>query len=301
MSEFKYACPVCGQHIKCDSSQSGTVMECPTCFQKITAPQAPAAEDAKFILSGTKVRKRSMSPMAPTALETGAPAPPSERRPFLVVIVLVVLVCVGAAALVVFHGRNSHPTPKVTPPAPVERKHGAIGLAAWNTQVEYTNVVVTKGSQTLYQSDFVPSAPGWQIGRGVWIATNGVFRQTLIAEDCRAVTGDPAWSDYTLTLRARKLGGREGFLVMFNVVDDQNWTWWSIGGWNNACYAIENGVSGVKSLLTDKVPGQIDAGRWYDIRIELNGPHIRCYLNGVMIHDITYPTPTSSPASSPHS
>jgi DNA-directed RNA polymerase subunit RPC12/RpoP len=48
MSEFKYACPVCGQHMKCDSSQSGTVMECPTCFQKITAPQAPATDDAEI-------------------------------------------------------------------------------------------------------------------------------------------------------------------------------------------------------------------------------------------------------------
>ena len=54
MSEFKYACPVCGQHIKCDSSQSGTVMECPTCFQKIIAPQAPATDDPKFIITGTK-------------------------------------------------------------------------------------------------------------------------------------------------------------------------------------------------------------------------------------------------------
>ena len=42
MSEFKYACPVCGQHIKCDSSQAGSQMECPTCFQKITVPQAPS-------------------------------------------------------------------------------------------------------------------------------------------------------------------------------------------------------------------------------------------------------------------
>ena len=45
MSEFKYACPVRGEHIKCDSTQSGTTMECPTCFQKIVAPQAPATQD----------------------------------------------------------------------------------------------------------------------------------------------------------------------------------------------------------------------------------------------------------------
>ena len=55
MSEFKYACPVCGQHIKCDSSQVGTVMECPTCFQKITVPQAPDTDDQKLIITGTKV------------------------------------------------------------------------------------------------------------------------------------------------------------------------------------------------------------------------------------------------------
>jgi hypothetical protein len=63
MSEYKFACPVCGQHILCDSSRSGSVMECPTCFQKITAPQAPATNDSKLILSGTKVAERPNSPL----------------------------------------------------------------------------------------------------------------------------------------------------------------------------------------------------------------------------------------------
>jgi DNA-directed RNA polymerase subunit RPC12/RpoP len=298
MSEFKYACPVCGQHIKCDSTQSGMVMECPTCFQKITAPQAPETDDPKFIITGTKVGER---PIPAIVADLGAAPAPEKSSPVALVIALAILICVaGAAALFLFRGKNSHQTPKVSPPAQAERKHGAIGLGAWNTRVEYTNVVVTKGLRTLYQSNFVPGAPGWQIGRGVWIATNGVFVQTAIAQDCRAVAGDTAWSDYTLTLQARKLGGREGFHVMFNVVDDQNWTWWIIGGWNNTCHAVENGVSGVKSILDNKIPGKIDTGRWYDIRIELNGPHIRCYLDGAMVHDITYPTLTPSQASSPH-
>ena len=43
MSEFKFACPVCGQHITADSSTSGGQIECPTCFQKIVVPQAPAS------------------------------------------------------------------------------------------------------------------------------------------------------------------------------------------------------------------------------------------------------------------
>jgi len=99
MSEFKYACPVCGQHIKCDSSQSGSVMECPTCFQKITVPQAPATNDSKFIITGTKVGERS----APTVVvDVVTPLPEKSSR--VAAIAFVVLLCAAAAAAIVFRG-----------------------------------------------------------------------------------------------------------------------------------------------------------------------------------------------------
>ncbi|MGA2248132.1 MAG: hypothetical protein ABSH48_24370 [Verrucomicrobiota bacterium] len=78
MSEFKYACPVCGQHIKCDSSQAGTVMECPTCFQKIVVPQAPTGEDQKFILTGTQVDDKRPT----TRAEAAGRAPRRSAKSF---------------------------------------------------------------------------------------------------------------------------------------------------------------------------------------------------------------------------
>jgi len=102
MSEFKYACPVCGQHIGCDSSQAGTVMECPTCFQKITVPQAPASEDSKFIITGTKVGERP----APNIPEYRA-VEPERSSPVMLIMTLLILACVvGAVASVyVFRGQ----------------------------------------------------------------------------------------------------------------------------------------------------------------------------------------------------
>src|ERR1019366_1239253 len=91
MSEFKYACPVCGQHIKCDSSQAGSVMDCPTCFQKITVPQAPASDDQKFILTGSKVTEKKTSVPA----TAGGVAAPEKKFPAAVVLVL--LLGVGPA------------------------------------------------------------------------------------------------------------------------------------------------------------------------------------------------------------
>jgi len=129
MSEFKYACPVCGQHMKCDSSQSGTVMECPTCFQKITAPQAPESDDPKFIITGTKTGERPI-PAALANANLMAPVLEPVKKTPVAAIAFVVLLCAAAVALFVFWGNIFKPEPppaaapgsnsaSATPPEPV--------------------------------------------------------------------------------------------------------------------------------------------------------------------------------------
>ena len=57
--------------------------------------------------------------------------------------------------------------------------------------------------------------------------------------------------------------------------------WWNIGGWGNTRHAIEmDGIAG------NDVPGSIETGRWYDIRIEVQGASIKCFLDGKLIHDV---------------
>ena len=111
MSEFKYACPVCGQHIKCDSSQAGSQMECPTCFQKITVPQAPSSDEQKFIITGTKKGERP----APTIPEDRPLVAPEKNWPIAVVVALAVLVCAAGAAVFVFRGKIFKSSSAVTP------------------------------------------------------------------------------------------------------------------------------------------------------------------------------------------
>jgi hypothetical protein len=43
MSEFKFFCPQCGQHILCDTGYSGKQIKCPICQKAIVVPQSPAA------------------------------------------------------------------------------------------------------------------------------------------------------------------------------------------------------------------------------------------------------------------
>jgi alpha-L-arabinofuranosidase len=167
--------------------------------------------------------------------------------------------------------------------------HGAIGLGSWNTSVQYTNIVVTSNGVTLYQSDFVNSGTnGWRVYYGTWGVSSGVYQQTAITTDCRSTTGGTNWGNYTITLRARKVSGSEGFLILFNWLNDTNWTWWNIGGWNNTQTAVEQMVNGTKSTIGQSVSSSVQTGQWYDIRIVLNGTRIQCYLNNALVQEAAY-------------
>jgi DNA-directed RNA polymerase subunit RPC12/RpoP len=122
MSEFKFACPVCGQHITADSSTSGGQIECPTCFQKIVVPQAPASAETKFILSASQVSKPR--PVSANGTSLSESAPRSRARLSVGVLAAsLLIVCAAGAGIYLFR----------------ERIMGAIGMGphgAWSLDLK---------------------------------------------------------------------------------------------------------------------------------------------------------------------
>jgi hypothetical protein len=102
MSEFKFACPVCGQHITAGPNDVGSKIACPTCFRKIVVPQAPASADPKFILSAAEAGKPRPIPTAVTA----EPITPVPRRSFVPIALILFLVVTGAAGTTLFVMRD---------------------------------------------------------------------------------------------------------------------------------------------------------------------------------------------------
>lgn len=158
-----------------------------------------------------------------------------------------------------------------------EARGGMIGVGTWQTQAEFKDIKVIQGDKVLFEGD-----KGWKFGTGDWKWDKGVLRQTGAGTDFRAYAGKKEWKDYTLTLKARKLGGAEGFLISFAAPDQKAKSWWNLGGWGNKSHGLE-----MRGVTAEHVPGSIETGRWYDIKIEMLGPVIRCYLDGKLIHDVT--------------
>jgi alpha-L-arabinofuranosidase len=164
---------------------------------------------------------------------------------------------------------------------------GAIGVGSWFTQAEYKDIKVTGADgKTLFERATFADTKGWKLRHGQWKVEDGALRQTKEAEDCRATAGDPSWTDYTYSVKARKIAGAEGFLIMFRVENDNNWIWWNLGGWGNRHSALER-CSGGKGPLGAEAPVKIETGRWYDVRIEVKGKNIKCFLDNKLITEAT--------------
>jgi alpha-L-arabinofuranosidase len=162
---------------------------------------------------------------------------------------------------------------------------GMIGVGTWNTAAEFKDIKVTApDGKVLFQSDFSKDTKDWKLlGDGAdWKVQGGALRQDAEREFIRALAGKREWTDYTLTLKARKISGAEGFLILFRINGNEDRTWWNIGGWGNTQDAIEAGDT------LDSKPSHIETDRWYDLKVVVSGKNVKCYLDGEVIHDLNY-------------
>lgn len=162
---------------------------------------------------------------------------------------------------------------------------GQIGVGTWADTAEFKDIRVERDGKTLYASDFAQGADGWQTDNGRWSVEAGAYRQGRRGQGF-SYFGEASWSDYTVTLRARKLSGAEGFMIVFGRKPGERF-WWNLGGWGNTQHGIEFNQSPVGR----PVRGHIETNRWYDVKIALAGKQIRCYLDGELIHEATAPDP----------
>jgi alpha-L-arabinofuranosidase len=173
-------------------------------------------------------------------------------------------------------------------PLAMAAKSGMIGVGTWNSQAEFKDInVVDPSGKVLFAFDAEKPNAGLKPVSGEWRMIDGALRQIGNQQPTRAVAGDRNWREYSLALKARKLSGEEGFLIMFTT-GQRDKCWWNLGGWGNQQHGLELGGGAIC------VPGTIEPNRWYDIRIELSGNTVQCFLDGRLVQqaDRSYSVPS---------
>ena len=108
--------------------------------------------------------------------------------------------------------------------------------------------------------------------------------------DARVVTEDillhTVESDhYSITMKGEMLYGRRGFMLQYGNRDEKNRYQWEIGGWQNMDSALTQDIAGRNSCLTQS-SFTVAADREYELKLEIEGRHLKAYIDGELIHEI---------------
>lgn len=154
---------------------------------------------------------------------------------------------------------------------------GGIGLGSYATQCEYKDIKVTTADgqvQDVGVSEF-------QNRRGEWKVEGNIIRQT--SNEQLTMTLLPGFSsdNYTLQLKARKLGGMEGFFIYYGMDESgRNGFVANIAGWNNHTTAFQPIQRGrTNDVLGRRVSQAVDNDKWYDIRLVVTPMAVTLYVD----------------------
>lgn len=166
-------------------------------------------------------------------------------------------------------------------------RNGVI-LGTWETQARFDDLKIARGTETVLDESFERAVQDWNMLSGQWRVENGAYAQRSARSPALSMFAfDDDHTDYTVTLRAMKTGGNEGFLIGFGAIDENNYYWLNLGGWDNTRHQVEKTVDGNRSAIGPSVSGSIETNRWYEIRIHVTGQRIRCWLDGELIITLT--------------
>jgi len=109
-------------------------------------------------------------------------------------------------------------------------------------------------------------------------------------------------TDHTFSVRARKIGGDGGCVIRVAVHDGGgSYLAWFIGVRHRASTLMVWGGGGNQDVpahqiessfggpLGGAVAGTLETGRWYDVKIEVDGRRVRCFLDDREIHNVEVP------------
>lgn len=156
-----------------------------------------------------------------------------------------------------------------------------VGIGTWNTQSLFADIKATAGDFALSASgkkaeDFTLCDTTWQAQADGMLQTGSGTPVTAVVNT--QLTG----TRYSVSVRAKKVSGNEGFLLLFNYVDKDNYCCFNVGGWGNSATGFEQILAGGKTALKN-VGSKIETGRWYDIRVDVDGNKVSGYIDNELI------------------
>lgn len=155
---------------------------------------------------------------------------------------------------------------------------GQIAVGGWNTDNEYKDLKVTLADGRTVEADM---SQGWTPQEGTWNAEGGTLKGSGPGVMRWNLWSVPeAFGDCSISLKARKIAGAEGFLIYFGMHDGKNGYVLNIGGWGKQTTAFQRINGNDMPQIPNNISQYVEEGSWYDIRIDIKDGKFTYSLDG---------------------
>ena len=170
---------------------------------------------------------------------------------------------------------------------------GGIGLGTYQTAAEYSNIRISVDGEQVYASDLENNPGEWAAASGDWKIEGGKLIQPDENGTGSIMLRDQ-WLDavkskiVSVEFDARKLGGKEGFVLKFGAKDPANCYQLTLGSFGNAWTIFQSVADDNAFVLnTDRPTTRIETGRTYHVKLVIKDKDIlECWIDGRK--DLTY-------------
>ena len=178
---------------------------------------------------------------------------------------------------------------------------GRVGVRTWRTwqgKTRFRAIKVTapdgtalwSGPPEIDRSPPPPAPPGLpfdpapRVLGGSWRVEGGELVQTTLDRGAYLLFGDPSWVNYDLRFKAQATGGTHGFKTLFHAEGLDKKLEFALGNYGNTHHDLGRTFDGQWQRRDDMiVPGRIEFGRWYEVRIEVRDTAFRCFVDGQLL------------------
>ena len=131
-----------------------------------------------------------------------------------------------------------------------------------------------------------------QPSAGDWTIVDGELLQRRPAADVRLILGDPNWKDYTVEVEVQKTGGtmeplqyQAGVSLMFRATSLKHFYWLRLGVSDNREHSLDI-ADGGHAPIARRIAGAVQRGRWYRLRVTVEGQSIRAWVDDRLVYEI---------------
>jgi alpha-L-arabinofuranosidase len=165
---------------------------------------------------------------------------------------------------------------------------GKLGLGSWSTLNEFKELRIYDDNNQLVLSDDFANLEHWAApGTGQWKAEDGVLKQTDPNGSPNSLFLKDELKSGRVTVKARRVGGKEGFLMFFHAAGPERYMFCNYGAAQNHFSAIQGTPSNVIATKGGgDLQGPIENERWYDISLVLTKNSAEALLDGKRVSKI---------------